>query len=102
MTGSAVRWLQARLTDLGYLRRGDASGEFDEHTVGAVQSFQRRHGLDASGEVGPGTLIALYQALDYGAPRLVSGGDLSWAPFWTRSARCSGSATARPTTCVRR
>ena len=77
MTGSAVRWLQARLTDLGYLRRGDASGEFDEHTVGAVQSFQRSHGLDASGEVGPGTLIALYQALDYGAPRLVSGGDLS-------------------------
>jgi len=77
MTGSAVRWLQARLTDLGYLRRGDASGQFDEHTRGAVQSFQRRHGLDASGEVGPGTLIALYQALDYGAPRLVSGGDRS-------------------------
>jgi peptidoglycan hydrolase-like protein with peptidoglycan-binding domain len=77
MTGSAVRWLQARLTDLGYLRRGDASGQFDEHTRGAVQSFQRRHALDASGEVGPGTLIALYQALDYGAPRLVSGGDRS-------------------------
>jgi general secretion pathway protein A len=77
MTGSAVRWLQARLTDLGYLRRGDASGEFDQRTVGAVQAFQQRHGLDPSGQVGPATLIALYQALDYGAPRLLSGGDVS-------------------------
>lgn len=78
MTGSAVRWLQARLTDLGFLRRGDASGEFDERTVEAVRAFQTQHGLDPSGEVGPGTLIALYQALDYGAPRLVSSpGELS-------------------------
>ena len=73
MTGSAVRWLQARLTDLGYLRRGDASGEFDARTEGAVQVFQREHGLEDDGEVGPATLIALYQALDYGAPRLGSG-----------------------------
>ncbi|MBW2280312.1 MAG: AAA family ATPase [Deltaproteobacteria bacterium] len=73
MTGSAVRWLQARLTDLGYMRRGDASGEFDERTEGAVQIFQREHGLEGDGEVGPATLIALYQALDYGAPRLGSG-----------------------------
>jgi general secretion pathway protein A len=73
MTGSAVRWLQARLTDLGYLRRGDASGEFDDRTLFAVQDFQRTHGLTDNGEVGPATLIALYQALDYGAPRLLSG-----------------------------
>ena len=73
MTGSAVRWLQARLTDLGYLQRGDASGEFDDRTVFAVQDFQRTHGLADSGEVGPATLIALYQELDYGAPRLLSG-----------------------------
>jgi general secretion pathway protein A len=71
MNGSAVRWLQARLTDLGYLRQGDASGEFDGQTMGAIRSFQTKHKLEETGEVGPETLIALYQALHYGAPRLV-------------------------------
>jgi hypothetical protein len=75
MSGTAVRWLQARLTDLGYLRRGDASGEFDGYTVAAIRRFQSELGLDDTGEVGPETLMALYRSLDYGAPHLV--GDLS-------------------------
>ena len=70
MSGSAVRWLQARLTDLGYLHRGDASGEFDAHTAGAIRRFQTEHALKETGEVGPESLIALYQALHYGAPHL--------------------------------
>lgn len=77
MNGSAVRWLQARLTDLGYLGAGDASGQFDEHTTKAIRRFQKERALVDSGEVGAETLIALYQALDYGAPRLVPDGGLS-------------------------
>ncbi len=70
MNGSAVRWLQARMTELGYLKRGDASGIFDPHTTGAVQRFQTDSALDDTGQVGPETLIAIYQALDYPTPRL--------------------------------
>jgi general secretion pathway protein A len=70
MNGSAVRWLQARLTDLGYLQRGDASGEFDAYTAGAIRRFQTEYALEQTGEVGPDSLIALYQALQYEAPRL--------------------------------
>jgi general secretion pathway protein A len=73
MEGSAVRWLQARLTDLGYLREGDASGEYDGPTVSAIRRFQVERSLDDTGEVGPETLITLYQALRYGAPRLRTG-----------------------------
>lgn len=71
MNGSAVRWLQARLTDLGYLRRGEASGLFDASTARAIRSFQAEHALESTGEVGPETLIALYQALEYDAPKLL-------------------------------
>jgi general secretion pathway protein A len=70
MSGSAVRWLQARLTELGYLRRGEASGLFDERTASAIRRFQTERRLDSTGDVGPETLIALYQALRYGAPHL--------------------------------
>jgi len=75
MKGAAVRWLQARLTELGYLKAGDASGEYDELTAHAVKEFQRASSLEASGQVGPETLIALYQALDYTTPRLYAAGD---------------------------
>jgi general secretion pathway protein A len=70
MNGTAVRWLQARLTDLEYMQRGDATGDFDERTIEALRRFQTSHGLEATGDVGPETLIALYQVLRYGAPRL--------------------------------
>jgi len=70
MKGGAVRWLQARLAELGYLRAGDPTEEFDELTTNAVRAFQQTNGITQSGEVGPETLIALYQALDYTTPRL--------------------------------
>jgi general secretion pathway protein A len=70
MNGTAVRWLQARLTELRYLRPGDPTGEFDGRTTEAIRRFQTDHRLEPTGEVGPKTLIALYQALRYGAPRL--------------------------------
>jgi len=77
MKGSAVRWLQARLADLGYLERGDPSGQFDDHTTAAIRRFQGAHALEDTGEVGAETLIALYQALHYGAPRLFAAEELS-------------------------
>jgi len=75
MKGAAVRWLQARLTELGYLKSGDATGEYDELTGKAVKAFQAASSLTGTGEVGPETLIALYQALDYTTPRLFAAGD---------------------------
>lgn len=70
MAGSAVRWVQARLAELGFLAPGDPSGEFDILTIDAVREFQRARALDVSGNIDPTTLIALYQALDYDTPRL--------------------------------
>ncbi len=70
MSGSAVRWLQARLIELELLPRGEASGLYDERTAEAIRRFQSARRLEATGDVGPETLIALYQALRYGAPHL--------------------------------
>ncbi len=75
--GTPVRWLQVRLTELGLLRPGAGTGVFDRQTFEAVRSFQRDHGLGVDGQVGPETLIALYQVLAYDAPRLVQAGDVS-------------------------
>ena len=75
MKGPAVRWLQARLAELGELHAGDASDQYDELTVAAVKAFQRQSSLEPTGVVGPETLIALYQALDYTTPRLYTAGD---------------------------
>jgi hypothetical protein len=80
MTGRAVEWLQERLIGLDYLKVNDLSGKFDDPTREAVRQLQAEHALDPSGEVGPATLIAIYQALRYGAPALElshAGGSLS-------------------------
>ena len=77
MTGSAVRWVQVRLSELGYLQEGDPSAEYDALTVAAVRRFQTAHALEASGELGPETMIALYQELHYAAPRLRYDGERS-------------------------
>ncbi len=73
MSGSAVRWLQARLSDLGYLQPGDPSGVYDVMTIDAVRQFQRDRAIERDGRVGPATLIALYQQLDFETPRLSAG-----------------------------
>ena len=49
MQGSAVRWLQARLSELGYLREGDASSEYDALTIAAIRRFQSAHALETTG-----------------------------------------------------
>ena len=77
MTGSAVRWVHVRLSELGYLQEGDASAQYDALTIAAVRRFQSAHALEANGELGPETMIALYQELHYGSPRLLDDGESS-------------------------
>jgi general secretion pathway protein A len=73
-TGTAVRWVQERLTQLGYMRPGDPSGEFDELTENALRELQIKFGLEPTGRVNAETLIALYEALGYGGPKLLAAG----------------------------
>lgn len=64
-TGAAVREYQEKLQRLGYdLGRWGADGDFGTDTYNAVVKFQRDHGLDADGEIGPMTMEAIDQALD--------------------------------------
>ena len=57
--GVEVQELQTRLRELGYYA-GEVDGQFGGGTRGAVEAFQRQHGLDADGIAGEKTLRALY------------------------------------------
>ena len=70
--GTAVRWVQEKLTRLGYMREGDPSGEFDELTENALRMLQSSFKLEPNGRVNAETLIALYEALGYRGPKLLS------------------------------
>ena len=59
MSGDAVKRLQNRLIELGYMT-GTADGSFGASTKTAVAAFQRKAGLDADGIAGPTTLAVLY------------------------------------------
>ena len=61
MSGDAVKRLQNRLIELGYMT-GTADGNFGASTKTAVAAFQRKAGLDADGIAGPTTLAVLYDA----------------------------------------
>ena len=56
--GDAVKSLQQKLIDLGYLS-GSADGIFGESTKKAVMAFQSAKGLTADGQAGSATLAAL-------------------------------------------
>lgn len=58
-SGDAVRELQTRLKELGYLT-GTVDGEFGAKTQAAVMAFQTAAGLSADGVAGQSTLNALY------------------------------------------
>ena len=57
--GTAVRTLQKRLKDLGYLS-GSVDGSFGIATEAAVIAFQQRNGLKPDGKAGTATLNRLY------------------------------------------
>lgn len=57
--GPRVTALRARLAATGDLPRGDEGGAFDSGLEQAVERFQARHGLEADGVAGKGTLAEL-------------------------------------------
>ena len=61
MSGDAVRQLQQRLIQLGYLT-GTADGVYGTDTAEAVYNFQKRNGLSRDGVAGPKTLAAIYSS----------------------------------------
>ncbi len=70
--GEAVRTLQKRLKELGYLS-GTADGKFGEATEEAVRAFQRRNDLTVDGKAGRATLNKLYQEDSIGYTSLREG-----------------------------
>ena len=71
--GALVKELQEKLIAKGYsCGSSGADGDFGQGTYNAVVSFQRDHGLDADGIVGPSTWSALYNSVSKGSA--VSGG----------------------------
>ena len=60
--GSAVRWLQASLLELGFLT-GVPGDVFEARTLEAVRDFQHAEALEPDGLVGPRTKIQLYRSL---------------------------------------
>lgn len=59
--GTAVRKLQTRLIELGYMPAGSADSAYGYQTYNAVRDFQRANGLEADGVAGPATLTNLYE-----------------------------------------
>ena len=57
--GSAVKQMQQKLKDLGYLA-GSADGKFGVTTQAAVIAFQKNNNLTADGKAGSATLSKLY------------------------------------------
>ena len=72
MHGPDVHHLQVELNQLGYRdAHGHAlkpDGDFGERTKQALQAFQRAHGIDPVGLVGPHTRAALHQAGHHPTP----------------------------------
>lgn len=58
MKGDAVRSIQRRLAELGYLS-SSADGEYGSGTEQAVRMFQQASGILSDGEAGPMTIAAL-------------------------------------------
>ncbi|WP_240147770.1 XVIPCD domain-containing protein [Luteibacter yeojuensis] len=75
-TGHDVQALQERLNALGvhdaHGRPISPDGHFGEHTRGAVENFQRVHGLTPDGVVGPRTAEALQHQQTQDVPKLDS------------------------------
>ena len=64
--GTEVRKMQENLITLGYgkyLGKDGADGDFGRNTYTAVKEFQKDHGLEVDGEVGPLTFAAIDKAL---------------------------------------
>ena len=59
--GTAVKKLQNRLIELGFMPKGSADSQYGYQTYNAVKEFQRANFLDVDGVAGPITLTYLYE-----------------------------------------
>lgn len=67
--GAAVRWVQKKLKNLGYLN--DVDGDYGNGTKSAVKAFQERNGLKSTGKADSNTIRKLKSS---GAVKAGSGG----------------------------
>ncbi|HEX3881191.1 MAG TPA: L,D-transpeptidase family protein [Stellaceae bacterium] len=75
------RQLQQRLSVEGYLPAGYATGKFDETTTAALKAFQGRHGIEADGKLGPGTVAELNIGADARVQQIAVGLErIRWLP----------------------
>lgn len=91
MESSAVKTLQQRLIDLGYLT-GSATGYYGTATKGAVKDFQTKNGLTSDGLAGSVT-----QALLYSTAALSAGGQTAGTATATPTATAAPSSTTYTT-----
>ena len=71
-SGSNVVALQEKLLSLGYTVGPDgADGDFGQNTYDAVVDFQKDHGLEVDGIVGPNTWAEINATIDNGASSLL-------------------------------
>ena len=73
--GEAVKKLQSRLCELGYLKEKYVTGYYGELTESAVTKFQLRAGLEADGVAGPATQSKLESS---SAPRSQKVIEMDW------------------------
>ena len=59
-TGDAVKSMQRRLQELGYMRPDSDDGQFGQGTENAVKAFQNANNLRADGAAGAQTLTKLF------------------------------------------
>lgn len=59
MNGVAVKWLQKKLCEKGYLRKTEIDGDFGKITLGALCGFQLENGLKVDGVCGAETKAVL-------------------------------------------
>ena len=71
--GEGVKKIQQKLIDLGFLKIAEPTGNYQEQTKKAVESFQSNKGLKVDGMVGPET----YSALMSGSPNVSLPKDLT-------------------------
>lgn len=91
MESSAVKTLQQRLIDLGYLT-GSATDYYGTATKGAVKDFQTKNGLTSDGLAGSVT-----QALLYSTAALSAGGQTAGTATATPTATAAPSSTTYTT-----
>ena len=93
-SGSDVKKVQTRLSQLNYLRSANVTGYFGEKTEEAVIAFQERNKLHADGKVGTGTYNSLFSSSAKKAKTVSSSASSSGSASGSSSSGSSGSSSS--------